>query len=62
MIKQADQVKYVSDVAANMNLRLATSKDVILNSSKVYEERNLTTLHATVAQIVTRLDNFSKKK
>ena len=41
MIKQADEVKYVGDLAANVNLRLTMSKDTILNSAKVFEERDL---------------------
>ena len=60
MIKQADEVKYVSDVSANMNLRLATSRDSILNSAKVFEERNLSKVHSAFAQIVNRVESFSK--
>ena len=62
MIKQADEVKYVNDISANMNLRLATSRDSILNSAKVYEERNLSKVHSAFAQIVNRVENFSKQK
>ena len=62
MIKQADEVKYVQDVSANMNLRLATSRDSILNSAKVYEERNLSKVHTAFAAIVNRIDTFSKQK
>ena len=45
-----------------MNLRLATSRDSILNSAKVYEERNLSKVHSAFAQIVNRVENFSKQK
>ena len=62
MIRQVDAVKYVQDISANMNLRLTRSKESILNSAKVYEERNMSQIHASFAQIVHRLDNFSKQK
>ncbi len=41
MIKQCDEVKIVSDVSANVNLHLFTSKEKILNSAKIYEERDV---------------------
>ena len=62
MIKQADDVKYINDVSANMSLQLAVTRDSILNSAKIYEERNLTKVHAAMSQIVNKVDNFSKKK
>lgn len=62
MIRQADEVKYVSDVSANMNLRLATSKDTILESSKVFEEKNISTLHDSIRQISNRVENISKQR
>ena len=62
MIKQADEVKYVSDVSANMLVSLATSRDQILNSAKIYEERDISTVHAALLQVVNRVDNFSKHK
>lgn len=62
MIKQADDVKYVNDVSANMSLQLAVTRDSILNSAKVYEERNLSKVHAAMAQIVNKVENFSKLK
>ena len=62
MIKQADDVKYVNDISANMNLQLAITRDSIINSAKVYEERNLTKVHAAFQQIVNRVDNFAKQK
>ena len=49
MIKQADEVKYVNDVTANVNLRLANSKEAILASTRVYEERNLSKVHTAFA-------------
>ena len=45
-----------------MNLALTQSRESILNSAKVYEERNMTALHATILQIYNRVDNFSKAK
>lgn len=49
MIKQADEVKYVCDLSANISLKLATSKDVILKSAKVYEERDLAQIYSCIS-------------
>lgn len=60
IIKQADQTKYVNDVCENINLKLVQSKESIFESSKVFDERNLTGIHAAFQQIVNRVENFSK--
>ena len=62
MIKTVDAVKYISDVSANMNLHLTKTKHRILNSVRIFEERNLGTIHATLTQVVNRIDNFAKQK
>ena len=45
MIKQADECKFVRDLQANLNLKLAVSKESIITSTKVLEERNIAQLH-----------------
>ena len=62
MIKHADEIKYTSDVFANMNLKLAFSRDSIISSAKVYEERNLSKVHSALQQVVNRVDSFVKQK
>ena len=62
MVKQVDAVKYVGDTSVNLNLSLYTARDNILESAKVYDEKNLTAIHATVQQIADRLDKFTKTK
>ena len=62
MIKQADEVKYVGDISANLNLCLAQSKESILNSSKIFEERNMAGIHAAMQHVLNRVDAFSKQK
>ena len=39
MIKQCDEVKYVNDISANVELCLTTSRETILNSAKLFEEK-----------------------
>ena len=51
MIKQADEVKYVCDLSANISLKLATSEHVILESAKVFEERDLAQIFSCVSQV-----------
>jgi hypothetical protein len=48
MIKQADEVKYVGDISSNVNLSLAQSRESILNSTKMFEERNMAGIHAAM--------------
>ena len=48
MIKQADEVKYVGDVSANVRLCLTTSKDSIHESTKLFEEKNMAPIHAAL--------------
>jgi len=62
MIKQCNEVKIVSDISANVNLHLTTSKDSILESAKIYEERDITQIHQAFQMIVNRVDSFSKQK
>ena len=52
----------MNDVCQNIKLKLAGSKESILNSAKVYEERNLTGIHASFLQIVNRVENYSKQR
>ena len=62
MIKQADEVKYVGDLAANVSVRLALSKEAIINSTKVYEERDVHSIYTAVTQILNRVDGFMEAK
>ena len=62
MIKQADEVKYVGDVSANVRLCLTTSKDSIHESTKLFEEKNMAPIHAALLQIVNRVEGFAKTK
>jgi len=41
IIKQADEVKYIGDMIANVELKLSTSKSKILEASKVFDDRDI---------------------
>ena len=62
MIKQADEVKYVGDLAANVNLRLHSARDAILQSAKVYEERDVASIASAFGVVVNRVDGFMEAK
>ena len=62
MIKQADEVKYVGDLAANVNLRLHSARDAILQSAKVYEERDVASIASAFNVVVNRVDGFMEAK
>lgn len=42
IINQIDKQKYVKDVLANLKLSLTTSKESILSSTKIFEEKEIT--------------------
>lgn len=62
MIKQADEVKYVGDLASNVNLHLAMSKKAIKSGVKMFEERDVAQIASVMHQIVTKVDNFMEQK
>lgn len=62
MIKQADESKYVSDVSANMSMRLALSKKAIEDQTKEFESRDFKEIHGAFAQIRNKIDNFRERK
>lgn len=62
MIKQADEVKYVGDLASNMHLRLSKSKEQILDSTKMFEERDMAMIFSAMTQVVKKVDKFVDQK
>jgi len=58
LVKQADEVKYVGDLSSNLNLSLYNSKDIILESAKVFEERNFTQVFSCMKRIVGKVDSY----
>ena len=62
IIKQADEFKYIGDMAQNMNLHLTQTKDKLLGSAKVFEERDVGQIHRAFGFVMHRLDNYMQRK
>lgn len=62
MIKQSDEVKYLNDVSANIRLCLATSKDNIQTSTKLFEKKSVGPLHSAIYAVLNRVEGFAKTK
>ena len=62
MVKQADEVKYVGDMISNVELQLLSSKSKILEATKVFEDRNVSSIHFALSQVVNRIDGYMQKK
>ena len=62
MIKQADEVKYVGDLASNVHLHLHRSKEAIFGAAKVFEERDVATIYSALNCVVNRMDSFMEQK
>ena len=44
IIKQADEVKFVGDLSCNLNVQLTQTADNILESARIFEERDIQSL------------------
>lgn len=55
-------MKYVGDLASNVNLHLTKSKNAIFKSAKVFEERDVATIYSALNQVVNRVDSFMETK
>lgn len=47
-IKQADEVKYVADVSANVKLCLTNSKEKVQSTTEIFANKSMAPLHAAL--------------
>ena len=62
IIKLANDSKYVGDVSANLNLKLTSSRDTILKSAEVFEQRDMSKVFSCLRTVVERVDNYMETK
>lgn len=62
MIKQADEIKYIGDVVQNMSLHLSLTKQKMLESTRIFEERDVASIHTALGQVHSRMDGYMQKR